>query len=324
MSVQRVAAVDCGTNSIRLLVADVDPGAAHPVRDVARTMQIVRLGRGVDALGRFDSEALARTLEVAREYAGTCRDTGAESVRFIATSATRDAANAEEFTGAVAEIFADFGVSVEVISGQQEAALSFVGATAELGGADSGAPYLVVDIGGGSTEFVRGTRDAEQAMSVDIGCVRMTERHLVSDPPSEEQVWAALADITSAIDRVGEQVDLTGVGTLIGLAGSVTTVTAATLGLSTYDPSRIHAADLAVEDVIDAATALVSADRSTRSRAGYMHPGRIDVIGAGALIWRTVVQRLVRDSCISRVRTSEHDILDGLVWSQVRAAPGGG
>lgn len=318
---RRVAAVDCGTNSIRLLVADVEPGAEVPLRDVTRTMQVVRLGRGVDALGRFDSGALRRTLEVAQEYADTCRASGAESVRFIATSATRDAANADEFTGAVAEIFADFGATAEVISGQQEAALSFAGATAELASAATPAPYLVVDIGGGSTEFVRGTSGVEQAVSVDIGCVRLTERHLVSDPPTEEQAWAALADITAAIDEVAEQVDLTGVGTLIGLAGSVTTVTAAALGLPAYDPSRIHGADLAAQDVVSAATALARADGATRAAAGYMHPGRVDVIGAGALIWRTVVQRLVRDSGITRVRTSEHDILDGLVWSQVRPEP---
>jgi len=323
---QRLAAVDCGTNSIRLLIADVDPEASRPLREVERTMQIVRLGRGVDAHGRFDDDAVRRTLAVAREYADRCRSSGVESLRFIATSATRDAANAAEFTDGVAEIFGDFGVGAEVISGGEEAALSFAGATAELHSPEDGAPapFLVVDIGGGSTELVRGTRRAEQATSVDIGCVRMAERHLHDDPPGEDQVWAALADITAAVDRASQAVDLTGVRTLVGLAGSVTTVTAAALELSTYDPSRIHGADLAVEEVLAAANALIRADRATRAGAGYMHPGRVDVIGAGALIWRTVVQRLVRDSGITHVRTSEHDILDGVLWSQARSATSSG
>jgi len=319
-----VAAVDCGTNSIRLLVADVDPESAQPLSEVERTMKIVRLGHGVDEHGRFDDDAVRRTLAVAGEYADRCRSSEVESLRFVATSATRDAANAEEFTDAVAEIFADFGTRAEVIRGSEEAALSFAGATAELLSTSAAPPFLVVDIGGGSTELVRGTHQAQQATSVDIGCVRMTERHLSQDPPTEEQIWAALADITAAIDRASQTVDLTGVGTLVGLAGSVTTVTAAALGLSTYDPSRIHGAQLPVQEVLEATTALMRADRATRASAGYMHPGRVDVIGAGALIWRTVVQRLVRDSGISSVRTSEHDILDGLVWSQVQPEPGRG
>jgi len=321
---QRVAAVDCGTNSIRLLVADVDPGAEQPVGDVVRTMDVVRLGAGVDRTGRFDSAAVERTLQVAHRYAQQCRSTGVRSVRFVATSATRDAANARDFTDGIAEIFGDFGTTVEVISGQEEAALSFAGATAELNGALVPAPYLVVDIGGGSTEFVRGAGALEQATSVNIGCVRMTERHLRSDPPTEEEVWACLADITGAIDEVTATVDLGGVGTLIGLAGTVTTVTARAMGLHAYDPVRIHGSVLPVEDVVDAATGLLRDDRDTRAAAGYMHPGRVDVIGAGALIWRTVVQRLVRDSGIGTVRTSEHDILDGMAWSQVAPEPTGG
>jgi exopolyphosphatase/guanosine-5'-triphosphate,3'-diphosphate pyrophosphatase len=317
--VTRVGAVDCGTNSIRLLVADVDP-ATGALTEVTRQMEIVRLGQGVDATGRIAPEAMERTLAAARGYADTCRGAGCASVRFVATSASRDAENAAEFTAGVAEAFAGFGVVPEVVTGQAEAELSFAGATGDLRARDVPAPYLVVDIGGGSTEFVRGATHAEASVSVDIGCVRMTERHLRSDPPTEDEVWPALGDIATAIDRAAEVVDLTGVRTLVGLAGSVTTVTAHALELDSYRPERIHGAELPVEDVIDACTDLVRMTRSERAALPYLHPGRVDVIGAGALVWRTVVQRLQRDSGIETVRTSEHDILDGIALSQVPVA----
>ncbi len=319
----RVAAIDCGTNSIRLLVAAAgDPGQG--LVDLHREMRVVRLGRGVDAIGRFDDGALRDTFAAARDYAKICADHHVESVRFIATSATRDAANAAEFLGGVHEIFGEFDVTPEVISGQAEAQLSFAGATAELvqaelaGTGDAEAPYLVVDIGGGSTEFVRGSREVEQSISLDIGCVRMTERHLQDDPATETQVWAALTDITEAIDRAARTVDFTGVRTLIGLAGSVTTTTAHALELPTYDPERIHGSVTSTVEVVDAANDLLRMGRADREALPYMHPGRVDVIGAGALIWRTVVQRLVRDAGVASVRTSEHDILDGIAWSQLQ------
>ncbi|MGB3827296.1 MAG: exopolyphosphatase [Ornithinimicrobium sp.] len=318
----RVAAIDCGTNSIRLLVADRGPQGA--LVDVHREMRVVRLGRGVDATGRFDEQALQDTLAAAADYARICAENSVDSIRFIATSATRDAANAHDFLTGVHEIFGEFDVTAEVITGLEEAQLSFTGATAELvataddDGHDADAPYLVVDIGGGSTEFVRGTREVEQSMSVDVGCVRMTERHLRDDPPTEDQVWAALSDITAAIDQVAASVDLTGVTTLIGLAGSVTTTTAHALNLPAYEPARIHGSSLAPVDVVAAANELLRMGRGEREALPYMHPGRVDVIGAGALIWRTVVQRLVRDSGIATVRTSEHDILDGIAWSQIQ------
>lgn len=316
---KRVAAIDCGTNSIRLLIADlsVDPHGTRTLTDVHRTMRVVRLGRGVDATGAFDPTALKRTLETATEYAQTCRAAEVESVRFIATSATRDASNAAEFIDGVVDIFREFDVTPEVITGEQEAGLSFVGVTAELAGADvADAPYLVVDIGGGSTEFVRGNTSVEQAISMDIGCVRMTERHLQDDPPSEEQVWAALADITEAVDRASRTVDFTGISTLIGVAGSVTTATAHALDLPSYQPDLIHGAVVDVPDVVAATNDLLRLSRPEREALPFMHPGRIDVIGAGALIWRTVVQRIVKDSGITTTRTSEHDILDGIAWSQ--------
>lgn len=307
----RVGAIDCGTNSIRLLIADLADGSLSQVH---REMRIVRLGHGVDATGRIGREPMARTLAAAADYAAQCEKAGCESVRFVATSASRDAANADEFVAGVRGAFAAFGIAPEVISGQEEAALSFAGATTGLTGA--AAPYLVVDIGGGSTEFVRGTDGVEQSRSVNIGCVRMTERHLRSDPPTEAEIWPALGDITTAVNEAAEQVDFTGIGTLVGLAGSVTTVTAHALGLDSYRSEAIHGAQLPVEQVVAACTELVQMSRAERAALPFMHEGRVDVIGAGALVWRSVVQRLAHDSGLSTVRASEHDILDGIALSQ--------
>jgi exopolyphosphatase/guanosine-5'-triphosphate,3'-diphosphate pyrophosphatase len=315
-----VGAVDCGTNSIRLLIADVDRaegGDGPRLREVSRQMQIVRLGEGLDATGRISDAAMRRTLAAAEGYAALCRDAGCSAVRFVATSASRDASNAEDFVAGVRAAFGDLDVVPEVVTGREEAHLSFLGATGGLrAAAGAPGPYLVVDIGGGSTEFVRGTDDVEAARSVDIGCVRMTERHLHDDPPTEDQVWAALSDIVSAVEDVAQDVDLTGIGTLVGLAGSVTTVTAHALGLPTYDSSRIHGADLPVADVIDACTDLLLMTRSRRRELPFMHEGRVDVIGAGALVWRTVVQRVAHDSGLATVRASETDILDGIALSR--------
>lgn len=311
----RVGAVDCGTNSIRLLIADV-PGDGS-LDEVVREMRIVRLGEGIDATGSISEAAMGRTLAAAREYAGRCREQGCEAVRFVATSASRDASNAQDFVAGVREAFGDLDVSPEVVSGQEEARLSFAGATVAL--TDAAEPYLVVDIGGGSTEFVLGdaARGVLAARSVDIGCVRMTERHLHDDPPTEDQVWAALSDIVRALEEVAGEVDLSGVGTLVGLAGSVTTVTAHALGLPAYDRAQIHGAQLPVGTVVDACTDLLLSRRSVRRALPYLHEGRVDVIGAGALIWRTVVQRVAHDSGLAGVRTSETDILDGIALSQV-------
>jgi exopolyphosphatase / guanosine-5'-triphosphate,3'-diphosphate pyrophosphatase len=234
--VTRVAAIDCGTNSIRLLVADVTGDGLH---DVVRRMEIVRLGAGVDRTGRLAPDALARTFTALDDYAAEIRRHGAERVRMVATSATRDADNRDEFVAGVVD---RLGVPPEVATGDEEAALSFTGATRGIrADADVAAPYLVCDIGGGSTELVLG--DTEQVLascSIDIGCVRMTERHLHDDPPTAEQVTAARADIVAALDDAAAHVDLAAARTLVGLAGSVTTVTALALGLDRYDPARIH------------------------------------------------------------------------------------
>lgn len=312
----RVGAVDCGTNSIRLLIADLDD--AGGLTQLSREMEIVRLGQGVDRTGRLADDALARTLTAARRYAAACTEAGCDSVRFVATSATRDAENADEFAEGVARAFEAFGTNVEVISGTEEAALSFAGATVDLRHDGVPGPYLVVDIGGGSTEFVLGTVAVEQSASMDIGCVRLTERHLLDDPPGEDQIWPALGDITIAIGEAADEVDFSTAAVLVGVAGSVTTVTADALGLAAYDSDAIHGSQLPVDRVIDACSDLVRLSRAQRRELPYMHPGRVDVIGAGALIWRTVIQRVVHDAGIATVRTSERDILDGIALSQAR------
>ncbi|HET7475480.1 MAG TPA: Ppx/GppA phosphatase family protein [Dermatophilaceae bacterium] len=309
----RVGAVDCGTNSIRLLVADVGEGGK--LTDVVRRMEVVRLGHGVDRTGVIAPEAMDRTLARCREYAAQCESLKVERVRFVATSASRDARNAAQFVAGVEQAFASFGTEPEVISGHEEAALSFCGATGDVSAAGLPGPYLVVDIGGGSTEFVRGRDQVEQARSVDVGCVRMTERHLRDDPPTGAEVAAAVSDVEAAIDLAAATVDLTGIATLVGLAGTVTTVTAHALGLPEYDPARIHLAQLSPERVEAACTDLLRLSHAQRAALPYMHPGRVDVIGAGGLVWRSVVRRLVRTSAVPTVVASEHDILDGIALS---------
>jgi len=304
----RVAAIDCGTNSIRLLVADItDDG----LRDITRRMEIVRLGQGVDRTGRFADDALERTFAALEDYAAAIDAAKVERVRMVATSATRDAANRDVFVDGVR---ARLGVEPDVVSGDEEAQLSFAGATAELvrGNTQWPAPYLVCDIGGGSTEFVVGGPDGvDAALSVDIGCVRMTERHLHDDPPTPDQVAEATADIDTAIAAADAVVGVRTARTLVGLAGSVTTVAALALGLPAYDPERIHHAQISA-DVVHAVTAsLLGASREQRAALPVMHPGRVDVIGAGAL----VLDRIMVRGGFDTVVVSEHDILDGIALS---------
>jgi exopolyphosphatase/guanosine-5'-triphosphate,3'-diphosphate pyrophosphatase len=312
--VTRVGAIDCGTNSIRLLVADVDP-ATGTVTDLLRRMEIVRLGHGVDRTGEIDPEAMARTLAQAREYAVQCEELGALRVRFVATSASRDARNAGHFVEGVRDAFSAFAASPEVVTGDEEASLSFRGATGELRADGIPSPFLVVDLGGGSTEFVRGATDVERAKSVDVGSVRMTERHLRSDPPTTEEVEAATADIDAAVDQAAQSVDFHGIATLVGLAGSITTVTAHALALPRYESERIHGTRLPVDQMVTACTDLLEMTRARRAALPYMHPGRVDVIGAGALVWRRIIERVVADAGITHTVTSEHDILDGIALS---------
>jgi exopolyphosphatase/guanosine-5'-triphosphate,3'-diphosphate pyrophosphatase len=310
----RVGAIDCGTNSIRLLIADVDPQTGM-LTDLVRRMEIVRLGHGVDKTGFIAPEAMSRTLAQAREYAAQCSELGVERVRFVATSASRDARNAQEFVDGVREAFAAFGVAPEVVTGHEEASLSFQGATGDLRAEGIPGPYLIVDLGGGSTEFVRGTDDVEHARSVDVGCVRMTERHLRSDPPTSREIADAVVDIEAAIDQAAEEVVFRGISTLVGLAGSVTSITAHALQLTEYDPGKIHLSQLPVAQISDACTSLLLMTRAERAALPFLHQGRVDVIGAGGLVWRTIIQRLEREAGITAVVTSEHDILDGIALS---------
>ncbi|MCS0600201.1 Ppx/GppA family phosphatase [Streptomyces sp. LP11] len=309
----RVAAVDCGTNSIRLLVADADP-ATGELTDLDRRMTIVRLGQGVDRTGRLAPEALERTFAACREYADAIERHGAEKLRFVATSASRDAENRDDFVRGVVDIL---GVEPEVITGDQEAEFSFTGATKELTGRSGLArPYLVVDIGGGSTEFVVGDDHVRAARSVDVGCVRMTERHLahdgeVSDPPTAEQIAALRADIEAALDLAERTVPLREARTLVGLAGSVTTISAIAQDLPEYDSTRIHHSRVSAARVREITERLLRSTHPERAAIPSLHPGRVDVIGAGALVLLAIMER----TGAREVVVSEHDILDGIAWS---------
>ena len=306
----RVAALDCGTNSLRLLVADLSgTGASGVLTDVHREMRVVRLGQDVDRTGQLAPEALARTREALVDYAATCAALGVERTRMVATSATRDARNRDAFTAMVLDAI---GVTPEVVSGQEEAALSFDGATRGLDSADG--PFLVVDIGGGSTELVLGTGSVEAARSVDVGCVRLTERHLTDDPPTPAQVAAAEADVDAGIALVREAVPVEQARLPVRLAGSVTTVAAHALALPAYRSDAIHLSRLDGDAVVRACTELLTMTRAERAALPYLHPGRVDVIGAGALVLRRLVERLQW----SELLVSEADILDGIAWS---AAP---
>jgi len=308
--VTRVAAIDCGTNSIRLLVADCDP-VTGGLSELDRRMTIVRLGQGVDRTGRLAPEALERTFAACREYAAVIKEYGAERLRFVATSASRDAENRDDFVRGVMDIL---GVEPEVISGDQEAEFSFTGATKELTGHDHlERPFLVVDIGGGSTEFVVGEEHVRAARSVDVGCVRMTERHLVvdgavTDPPTEGQIAAMRADIEAALDLAEETVPLRQARTLVGLAGSVTTVSAIAQALPEYDSTAIHHSRISLDRVREITGWLLRSTHAERAAVPSMHPGRVDVIAAGALVLLAIMERIGAEEVV----VSEHDILDGI------------
>ncbi|GAA2621247.1 Ppx/GppA phosphatase family protein [Paractinoplanes durhamensis] len=298
----RVAAIDCGTNSIRLLIADVTDGE---IIDVSRRMEIVRLGEGVDRTGRLADAALARTKKALQGYASEIAELAIDRVRMCATSASRDASNAADFRDMVRGVL---GVDPEVITGDEEARLSFTGAVAGL---NAQPPFLIVDIGGGSTEFVTGTDGVEQAISMDIGCVRMTERHLHSDPPTAAEIDAATRDITEAVDRALAAVPGRSASTLVGLAGTVTTMAALAQGLPEYDATRIHHARVSREAIAKVADELLAMTTAERLALPVMHPGRADVVGGGALILKIIMERSGQDAVVA----SEHDILDGIAFS---------
>jgi exopolyphosphatase/guanosine-5'-triphosphate,3'-diphosphate pyrophosphatase len=301
----RVAAFDCGTNSLRLLVADMDADAGT-AEQLVREMRVVRLGQGVDRTGRIADASLQRVFAAVEEYMTIVREHDVKEIRFCATSAARDAENATDFLAGVRD---RTGVEAEVLDGDEEARLSFAGATRALPPMPE--PLLVCDIGGGSTELILGAADGNvlAAESMDVGSVRLNERHLADDPPSKEQVAAAVADIDEALDRCS--VDPARAGAVIGVAGTVTTLAAAVLDLASYDSTVIHHSVLRPDAVQGAVTRLLTMLIEQRRALPYMHPGRADVIGAGGLILDRILRRTTADSML----VSEHDILDGIAWS---------
>jgi len=303
----RVAAIDCGTNSIRLLIADID---GNNFREVVRDMEIVRLGQGVDETGQFHPDAITRTLAAVDKFAAEIAKRGVEKIRFCATSATRDATNRHLFVDGVRE---RLGIELEVITGEEEAALSFAGAIKDLD--PSNGPFLVVDIGGGSTEFVFGTSTVEAARSVNIGCVRMTERHFASDPATAEQIESARKDIQAAIAQAAAVVPITKAKTLVAVAGTATTVAAAALELPEYDRYAIHLSRISAQQTHDAATMFAISTREQRLALEYMHPGRVDVIAAGSL----VLSEIMKATGATEFVASESDILDGMAFSLARS-----
>ncbi len=302
---RRVAAIDCGTNSIRLLV--IERAADGTARELTRQMRIVRLGQDVDRTGRLAPEALSRTEQALGEFVGRMRELGVESVRMVATSATRDAANRDDFDAMVERVL---GQRADVISGSEEAALSFAGAASGLSG--PAGHVLVTDIGGGSTELILGTSGAAPAVaasfSMDIGCVRLTERLLLTDPPGRAEIATVEAAVDAALDRAVRAVPLDPSTRLVGVAGTVTTLAALVLGLDTYDRDRIHGAVLPVTAIVATTDALLAMNHAERAALPVMHPGRVDVIGAGAIILRVLLRRWGG----TELTVSEHDILDGI------------
>ncbi|GAA4856498.1 Ppx/GppA phosphatase family protein [Saccharopolyspora cebuensis] len=313
----RVAAIDCGTNSIRLLVADVavhDDGR-RDLRDVHREMRIVRLGKGVDATGRLAEDSLERTRAALVDYAAIARRKGVEAVRMVATSATRDAANREDFFEMVRRTL---GVDAEVITGDEEARLSFTGAVGDLDPADG--PFVVTDVGGGSTEVVVGDWDGVRAdiaaaHSADIGCVRLSERCLPGDPPSAAEIEGAESVAREVLDDAFAAVDTSAARTWVGVAGTVTTLSAIAQDLPEYDPTAIHLSHVSRSQIERIAGDLLGMDHDQRAAIGSMHPGRVDVIGGGALVVKVLADELAQRADIAGMTASEHDILDGIALS---------
>ena len=301
----QVAVIDCGTNSIRLLIAEI---SGSTFKEVIRTMEIVRLGQGVDENKAFHPDAINRTLSAVKSFKEIIDKNKVDKIRFCATSATRDATNRNLFIDGVRDIL---NVQVEVIPGEEEAALSFTGATYQL---DQGSgPFLVVDIGGGSTEFVYGDKKVISAKSVNIGCVRMSERHLTNQPPTMDQIASAIVDIDIAITQAAVSVPINSAKSLIAVAGTATTVAAAALDLSKYDRDLIHLSKISADKVHKVAQMFQSMNKSEISALPYMHEGRVDVITAGSL----VLSRVMAATGAVEFVASESDILDGMAFSLI-------
>ncbi|ETZ34010.1 ppx/GppA phosphatase family protein [Mycobacterium intracellulare MIN_052511_1280] len=309
----RLAGIDCGTNSIRLLIADVE--GSGRLRDVHRETRIVRLGQGVDATGEFAAEAIARTRAALADYAALLKTHGVERVRMVATSAARDVANRDDFFAMTADVLGAVlpGAVAEVISGAEEAELSFRGAVGEL---DGGAgPFVVVDLGGGSTEIVVGGEAVVASYSADIGCVRLTERCLHSDPPTPAEVAAARQVVRERLEVALGVVPVEGARTWVGLAGTMTTLSALAHDLPAYDSAAIHLSRVAGADLLAVCERLIGMTRAERAALPPMHEGRADVIGGGAIVVEELARELRARAGIEELTVSEHDILDGIVLS---------
>ena len=303
----RLAAIDCGTNSIRLLVVEAE---GDSLKELHRDMIIIRLGEGVDEHKRFSDAALRRLQDACRVFQQVLKELNVSRTRFIATSASRDVSNREAF---LEIIDTEISLTPDIISGDEEARLSFLGATGSFRHLPG--PYLVIDIGGGSTEFVIGNDSVQSARSVNIGCVRMSERHHFSDPPTKSELDIATKDIDTAIDEALKVVDVRKAKTIIGLAGSITTVAAEALHLSRYEREKIHGSQFSLNQIESAASSLISMTQSERAALGFMHPGRVDVIGAGALVlWRSLEKIALIHPNMPLLTVSEHDILDGIIY----------
>jgi exopolyphosphatase / guanosine-5'-triphosphate,3'-diphosphate pyrophosphatase len=312
LALTRVAAIDCGTNSIRLLIADFDGGL---LRDVHRETRIVRLGQGVDATGQFAPDALARTRAALTDYAALLAAHQVEKARMVATSAARDVRNRDDFFAMTADVLGAVipGAVAEVISGSEEASLSFHGAVDELDGA--GAPFVVVDLGGGSTEIVLGESGVLASYSADIGCVRLTERCLHSDPPAAEEVAAARRVVRERLEVALHAVPVEGARTWVGLAGTMTTLSALAQHMSAYDAAAIHLSRVDMGDLLAVCDELIGMTRAQRAALPPMHEGRADVIGGGAIVVQEMARELHERAGIDELTVSEHDILDGIALS---------
>lgn len=308
----RLAAIDCGTNSIRLLIADASGGR---LTDVHREMRIVRLGQGVDATGKFAPEALRRTRSALVDYAALCVSYGVDRVRMVATSATRDAGNRDVFFAMTADVLGDVeaGAVAEVITGTAEAELSFRGAVNELD--CTAGPFVIVDLGGGSTEVVLGTDSVTASFSADIGCVRLTERCLHSDPPTIDEVAAAREVVRERLGEALRIVPVERARTWVGVAGTMTTVAALAQDMTTYDAAAIHLSRVGTDRLLTVCDDLIAMPRAARAALGPMHQGRVDVIGGGAIVIEELAIALRDRAGIEELTVSEHDILDGIALS---------
>lgn len=308
----RVGAIDCGTNSIRLLIADVADGRLH---ELHREMRIVRLGQGVDATGAFAPEAMARTRAALTDYTALLARFEVSKARMVATSAARDVTNREEFIAMTAEVLAAAvpGAVAEVITGEEEAALSFHGAVAELDCAEG--PFLVVDLGGGSTELVLGSTEVDASFSADIGCVRLTERCLHTDPPTDTEVAAAREVVRERLGEAMRAVPVDRAHAWVGVAGTMTTLSALAQKMTTYDPAAIHLSRAGFPELLDVCDQLIGMTHAQRAALGPMHEGRVDVIAGGAIVVEELAYALGQRAGIDELIVSEHDILDGIALS---------